>query len=115
MHGRDVQAALSLRPGAAETGAEGDVRGGVLVEQRVEVRAARLADPRCRIDERYLADPAALAGRVAVDVGGDEVASFVVVGFETDEPAVRELPAQPVDALALEGQRERAGERPVGS
>src|SRR5215471_17119866 len=35
-----------LRAGAAETGTEGDVRGGVLVEERRVEDAARLADPR---------------------------------------------------------------------
>ena len=59
---------------AAEAGAERDVRRRVLVEQRVEVRAPALADARRRVDERDLAEPAAVAVRVAVDVRRDEVA-----------------------------------------
>ena len=36
---------------------EREVAGGVLVEQRVEERDARLADPPLAVDERELAEP----------------------------------------------------------
>jgi hypothetical protein len=52
----------------------------VLVEERVEVRAAGLADARRRVDERHLAEPAPVPLRVAVEVGGDEVAVVGPVG-----------------------------------
>src|SRR6188472_2188548 len=113
MHRRDVQPALALRPRSPEARPEGDMRGCVLVEQGVEVRAPRLADPRGRVDERNLAEPPAVAGRVALDVRSDEVAAFLGFGFEAYEASLGELPAQPFDALALERERERAGERPV--
>ena len=46
-----------LRTRAAETAAERDVGGRVLVEQRVVVDAAGLADARGGVDERDLAEP----------------------------------------------------------
>src|SRR4029077_5499649 len=68
---------------------------------------------RGRVDESDLAEPAAVAGRVAVDVPGDEVAILPVARFEPNELAPAELAAQPFDQAALEGEREGARERAV--
>ena len=103
MDGRAVHALRRPLPCACRRSpAERDVRGRVLVEQRVEVGAPGLADARRRVDERDLAEPAAVPPRVAVDVRGDEVAVVVRVGLEPDEPAAAELAAQPVDQPAVE-------------
>src|SRR5436305_8629315 len=91
-----------LRPRAPEAAAEGDVRGGVLVEQRVVVDTACFADAGGGVDERDLAEPA--PAFVRVDVGGDEVAIVLRIRVETDEPASRELAAQAVDEAAAEGE-----------
>src|SRR5205823_1046945 len=85
MHGCVVDTACRLlRARAAEACAERDVRGGVLVEERVEIRASALSDPRCRVDERDLAEPPSVARRVAVDVRRDEISAFLLVGLEPD-------------------------------
>src|SRR5579862_5278685 len=103
-----------LRARAAEAGAERDVRGRVLVEERVEVRHAALADARRRVDECDLAEAASVLLRIAVDVARDEVAVLVVRRGEPDEPAAAKLAAQPVDQPPLERERERARERALG-
>ena len=75
--------------------------------------APALADARGRVDERDLAEPAAVALRVAVDVRGDEVAILLLARVEPDELAVAELAAQPFDQPALKRERERAREPAV--
>src|SRR5207248_9371950 len=86
----------------------------VLVQQRVEVRAAALPDPRRRIDERDLAEPAPVLLRVAVDVARHEVAVVLVGRVEPDGLAPAELAPQALDQPSLERERERARERPFG-
>ena len=83
----------------------------VLVEQGVVVDAAGLTDARGGVDERNLAEPP--PHPVGVDEAGDEVTVVVGVGLEPDEPSFRELPAEPVDQTAAEGEREGALERPA--
>jgi len=82
-----------LRTRAAEAAAEGDVRGGVLVEQGVVVDAPALADARRGVYERDLAEPPSRP--IGVDERCNEVAIVVRVGLEPDEPPLRELAADP--------------------
>ncbi len=82
----------------------------VLVEQRVVVDAAGLADAGRRVDERDLAETTPRP--VGVEEVGDEVAIFVGVGLEPNEPPLRELAAEPVDQAAAEREGERAAEGP---
>src|SRR6185369_14179151 len=90
-----------FRTRTAETAAECDVRRSVLVEQGVVVDAAGLADARGGVDECNLSEPP--PHPVGVDEACDEIAVVVGVGFEPDEPSVRELPAEPVDQTTAEG------------
>src|SRR5262249_45264435 len=101
----------SFRTRSSETAAEREVRGRVLVEQRVVVDAARLADPRGGVDECDL--PETAPHPIGVDETGDEVAIVVRVGFEPDEPAVRELTPESMNEPAAERERKRAAERPA--
>src|SRR5690242_17039420 len=79
--GGAVQAAHRLlRARADEAGTERDVRGRVLVEERVEVDATGLTDARPAVDECDLPEPA--TGRVGVEVRGDEIAVRLRVGVE---------------------------------
>ena len=68
-------------------GAERDVAGGVLVEQRDAVRAAGRADPRRRVDQRHLAEARPRRDRAR---GSREVGAVgFVVGADLDQPAAR--------------------------
>ena len=66
--------------------AERDVRGGVLVEERVVEDEAGLSDPRAAVDERDLAEPRGAV--VARDVRADQV--LALVGVDLDRAAVLE-------------------------
>src|SRR4051812_41347895 len=71
---RPVEAGRRAVTRTAEAGAECDVRCRVLAHQRVVVHALALSDAGRRVDERDLAEPAAVAARIAVDVGREELA-----------------------------------------
>ncbi len=94
----------------AEAEAEGDVRGGVLVEQRREVRPAGRADARGAVDERELAE--ARRAAVAREVAGEELAIALVVGLDAHQPPALELARDALDHAARERERPRAAELP---
>ena len=96
----------------AEAEAEGDVRGGVLVQQRREVRPAGRADARGVVDQRELAQAAGPA--VAREVGGEELAIVLGRGLDAHEPAAPELAGDSLDHAARERQRPRAAEDAAG-
>ena len=104
-----LTAGAAGRAGVAEAQAEGDVRRGVLVEQRREVRPAGRADARAVVHERQLAEPRGAA--VAREVAGEELAVAVVVGLDAHEAAAPELARDALDHAARDGQRARAAER----
>src|SRR5207244_3824134 len=94
-------------------GTERDVRGGVLVQQRVAVRAARLPDPRRAVDECDLAEAAGVP--VGIEECGEELLVVLVRSLELDEAAAAELAGDALDRPAAEVERPGAAERAAGS
>ena len=93
----------------AEAEPERDVRGGVLVEQRREVRPPGRADARGAVEQRDLAQPPGAA--IAREIGGEELAILVGRRLDAHEAAAPELAGDALDHAARERERPRAAER----
>jgi hypothetical protein len=91
--------------------AVGDVAGGVLVEGRVVEGRAGLPDPRAAVHERELAE----VGRacVARELGTHHLGA--TVGLDADDRACLEGQPQPFDELAVECERQRRADGPLGA
>ena len=88
-----VHAVGAARDQVGEAGAVGDVRGGVLVEERVQERDPGPADGRRPVDERDLAEPA--RALVRLELGPDGV--LAGGRTELDDLAVAEAKLQVAD------------------
>src|SRR5919106_2379286 len=97
-----------LHPRLVEAVAERDVRGGVLVDERVRVVPLHPADAGGAVDEGELAQ--ARGARVGGEEGREQLAIGLVGGLEADEAPAAELAGDALDQAAAEGQRPRAAE-----